>query len=83
MGMFSYFFYDSFLGVAPFSTHKKTITPPRYSHDTVFHWNCFIQMSFKISFSNIFIFGCGSFEKVMSGCTLFIFSPGSPQGKIT
>ena len=63
MGIFSYFFYDSFLGETPFSTHKKTTAPPRYSHDTVFHWNCLIQMSFKISFSNIFIFGCGSLNK--------------------
>ena len=67
------YFYDSFLGEATRNIHQKTIAVPRYSHGTVFHWTCLIQMLFKISMSNIFIFFCSSFELVMSSDPSFIF----------
>ena len=47
---------NSFLEVNPLKTHQKTIAVPRYSDDTVFHQNGFIQMFFNIGLSNIFIF---------------------------
>ena len=38
------YFYGSFLGEDPVDTYQKTVAVPRYSHATVFHWNCLIQM---------------------------------------
>ena len=55
------YFYDFFLGETPLNTHQKMISAPRYRRDTVFHWNCLIQMLFKIILSNIFIFCCSFF----------------------
>ena len=31
------YFYTYFLEQTPLNTHQKTITVPKYSHDTVFH----------------------------------------------